>query len=243
MTGRGGWTRIGFPPNATSAFYTFVEPEHVGAAGTMSSANLSQRAVNYGVKSIQRRVNELGWATDTGNEPIRVNGDLDAYTFFGIGWMQGKLGLRVDGRAGQTTMLHALWPVIRDASGGGRWTPQVKHIVGAITAHESGYDPGAVGYEDDHDLGLVQINGPANPTMTEADRFDYRKALTYALDRIKAAIETPGYTVDAAIASYGYPSVAQHWVQTGTELWPEKQDLNDKALAYVAYIRDWSPGF
>lgn len=241
MNGRGGWTKIGMPPNGT-VFYQYIEPEHVGWRGSLPDAELNDRAVNWGVKSLQRRVNELGFGTTT-NEPLVVNGVLDLRTALGIGWMQSRFGLKIDGRVGQTTAKHAFWPVIRDASGGGRWTRQMKQIVGAIADHESHYDPGAVGYETPDDLGMVQINGPANPSLSEADRFDYRKAFTWALDRIKAAIETPGYTTDAAIASYFIPAVAAYWVKSGTETYPSNPDLNDKVLAFVDYVKAWTPGF
>jgi hypothetical protein len=171
---------------------------------------------------------------------LAVDGVFDERTSNWTKWAQKVLGLTADGRVGQTTMRHLMWPYV---NGLVQYSPATRQIVGGIAEHESHYDPGAVGYEDPDDIGLVQINGPANPTLSEADRFDYRKAFTYALDRVSAALTTPNYTTDAAIASYGYPGVAAAWVKSGSETYPQNPQLNQQVLDYVAFIEAWKPGF
>lgn len=231
MTGRGAWTKRGMPANG-SQYYQFVTPVNVGAQPQLDQ---DHRAVNYGVKAIQTRINEMGFANPN-NPPLAVTGILDTRTSWGIGWAQGQAHVNVDGQAGPITCKAILWPVINGMT---LFSTRVRHAVGGICQHESGYDPGAVGYQDPDDLGLVQINGPANPNMSEADRFDYHKAFTYAANRINEAITTPGYTERAAIASYGYPSVAAYWAKNHTETFPQNPGLNQLALDYVAFITNW----
>ena len=229
------------PSNGT-IYYQYVTPVNVGAAISPLPASdpgyaqdaQDYRAVNFGVKAIQTRINEMGFANPN-NSALTVDGFFGTRTAWGIGWAQGKLGVGVDGQAGPITLKSMLWPVIKALP----YNSTILHVVGGICQHESGYDPGAVGEPDPHDIGLVQINGPANPSLSEAQRFDYHVAFKYAADRIAAALGTPGYTLDAAIASYGYPSVAAYWVKSGTETFPTNLALNQLALDYVHYIRNW----
>lgn len=226
MTGRGAWTKVGMPANG-SEYYGLVTPVNVGSQPTLDSAH---RAVMYGVKAIQTRINEAFGFTPK----LDTDGWLGPKTSTEIIAAQKILGLVADGEAGPKTMKALLWPVVKQIAGTNA------KIVGGLAQHESGWDPGAVGYQDDHDIGLVQINGPANPTLTEAQRFDYRIAFKYAADRIAAALGTPGYTLDSAICSYGYPAVAAYWARSQTETFPSNPTLNVIALAYVAYVKAWT---
>lgn len=232
MTGRGAWTKRGMPSNG-SQYYGLVKPVNVGSQPQLDQ---DHRAVMYGVKAIQRRINAMGFA-NANNAALVVDGVLADRTAWGIGWAQGKMGVGVDGLAGPITCRAIFWPVIKSLP----YSQITLHTVGGICQHESGYDPGAVGFQDPDDLGLVQINGPANPGMTETDRFDYLTAFTYAANRITQALGTPKFTVDAAIASYGYPSVAQYWAKSGTETFPSNPALNQLALDYVKFIKAWVP--
>lgn len=230
MSGRGAWTKRGMPTNGTQ-YYQLITPVNVGSQPALDQ---DHRAVMYGVKAIQTRINEMGFANPN-NPPLAITGTLDTRTAWGIGWAQQHAGVAVDGEAGPITCKAIFWAAIKTTI----VNATVRHIVGGITQHESGYDPGAVGFQDQDDLGLVQINGPANPTLTETDRFDYHKAFGYAAARIQSAITSPGYTTRAAIASYGYPAVAAHWAKTGTETYDDPT-LNQLAIDYVNFIQNWA---
>jgi hypothetical protein len=239
--GRGGWSRDGFPPGTALGIYTGrpAGTEQVGWAGAQPGADLSARAVNQGVRQIQHRVGHLA-GCPVPEIGVNPTGILDGVTWLAVYWAQHHMGLVADGQAGPVTCKHLFWPYLNSLT---RYGEDVRRVVGGITQHESSWDPGAVGFSTPDDLGLVQINGPANPTLSEADRFNYELAFIYACERIQAALATPGFTVDAAIASYGYPAVAQYWAKSGTETFPADPALNDLALKYVAFVKGWSPGF
>lgn len=226
MSGRGAWTKRGMPSNG-SQYYELVTPVNVGSQPGLDQ---DHRAVMFGVRTIQMRVNELGYLP-----ALSLDGWLGPNTSAGIVWAQKRLGVATDGQAGPATLKAMLWPYIKTLP----YDPTVLHTVGGICQHESGYDPGAVGFQDADDLGLVQINGPANPALSEIARFDYHVAFRYAADRIRSALGTPHFTLDAAIASYGYPSVAQFWVNSQTETFPQNPALNQLALDYVKFIKGW----
>lgn len=217
MTGRGAWTKVGFPAGS-GPYYTLAQPINIGSQPNLDQAH---RAVTYGVKAIQTRLNELRYTP-----ALTVDGWLGPLTATAIVWAQHQLNVTADGQAGPHTLQAMLWPVIQQVAGTNA------HTVGGIASHESGFDPGAVGELDDHDIGLVQINGPANPTLTEAQRFDYHVAFKYCADRIAAALNTY-HNIDYAIASYANPSWAQTWSKTGTA-------PNQDVVAYVNYVKAWA---
>lgn len=225
MTGRGAWSTIGMPPNGT-IYYELITPENVGFAGAKADADLSHRAVMFGAKALQTRINEMGYTPK-----LSTDGQIGPLTAAGIKWLQQTLKIVADGEAGPTTLKYALWPVIKAMP----YIDVIRHAVGGICQHESGYDPGAVGFSTPDDLGLVQINGPANPTLTEAQRFDYHFAFKYCADRLSVAYNTY-HVLDYAIASYASPLWAQQWAKSGVA-------PNEDILKYVNFVKNWTPPF
>lgn len=217
--GRGGWTKVGMPANGTG-YYQLLRPVNVGSQPSVDDAH---RAVMYGVKALQVRINELGYMPK-----LVTDGWYGPNSNGGMIWAQKKLGVVADGQCGPKTATAMFWPLIKEVA-----PATVAHSVGGICAHESMFDPGAVGYEDADDIGLVQINGPANPTLTEAERFDARLAFTYCGARLQAALNTY-HNIDYAIASYAVPQWAVTWSQTG-------KPPNAAASAYVDYVKAWTP--
>lgn len=218
--GRGAWNSRGFPQNGTG-FYQLLNPINIGSNPAIDQ---DHRAVNFGVQAIQTRINELS-VFSSAIHPLVADGWLGPLTAAGILWAQQHLGIVVDGQAGPHTMEALLWPVIEGY-------PNAK-IIGGICAHESAFDPGAVGSLDADDIGLVQINGPANPHMTEADRFDYHKAFQFCSDRIDAAMATY-HNLSYAIAAYANPGWAVQWAKLGIA-------PNPQAVAFVNFVRNWKP--
>ena len=220
--GRGAWTKTGFPTNG-SGYYELLTPVNVGST---PNVDLSHRAVSAGVKAIQTRINELGYTPK-----LDTDGWLGPLSKAGILWAQAKVAVVADGQVGPRTMTALLWPVIKQiALPKGALIPQA---VGGICAHESGFDPGAVGYQDPDDIGLVQINGPSHPTLTEAQRFDYRFAYGFCADVVANALATYK-NIDAAIAAYAYPVWGQQWAQLG-------HAPNPAAQQYVDFVLAWRP--
>lgn len=87
-------------------------------------------------------------------------------------------------------------------------------VVGTIN-WESGWDAGAVG-SDVNDLGLGQINGPANPTLSINDRFSPRTALPWVTRFCDGNLAYFSYDLDAGIAAYNLGRAgAKRWVTEG----------------------------
>lgn len=225
MTGRGAWTKIGMPSNGTG-FYQLLSPIEVGS---QPEVDFSHRAVWHGVKNLQQRINKIGYTPK-----LVVDGHFGATTNAAALWAQKKLGVVVDGQVGPRTCAALFWPAIYSiAAKSHPDLPILGQYIGGIAMHESGFDTGAVGFSTPDDWGVVQINGPANPTMTEDQRFDYHTAFQYAVDRIAAAYATY-HNWDYAIASYASPLWAQQWAKTGIA-------PNPDVVKYVDYVKAWRP--
>lgn len=223
--GRGGWSKVGMPPGA-SGYYQLLTPVNVG---TQPELGPDYQAVNYGVRAIQNRINHLGVVSTPRPPTLAVDGHFGSTTDTALRWAQKKLGVAADGQFGPRTSVAFFWPVIQNITA----DATIQHTVGGICAHESSFDPGAVGYADPDDHGLVQINAPANPAITVAQAFDYRTAFSYCAKRIAAALAT-FQNLDVAICSYASPLWAQQWAATG-------HSPNQQMTDYVNYVRSWVP--
>ena len=211
------------PANGT-IFYQLLSPTQVGS---QPGIDQSHRAVNYGVQAIQRYINQL-YAL-VGHAPILANGIFGPSTKDGVVVAQYLSRITIDGVFGPQTATAFFWPTLK------RYAPDPASatIMGGICHLESGFDPGAVGFEIPQDLGLAQINLPSNPTVKEPDAFAPTFALHYLVNRVKNALAA--FTnQDAAIVSYNNPSWAEQWEQTGHAPTPAAQ-------TYVNLVRAWKP--
>lgn len=222
LSGRGAWTTRGMPTGGTG-FYKLLSPVKVGSE---PEKDFDHKAVNFGVRVIQMRVNGLGWVPR-----LTVDGVFGDRTDVAVRFVQGILGLSGDGAVGPKTMTALMWPPIQwDAT-------DLARVVGGICSQESGFDPGAVSSqylaERGPDRGIMQINESANPTITDAQAFHHRLAFQYANERIRNAIASYG-SVDIAIASYNSPGWALEWQRLGTP-------PNAQIVDYVQKVRSWAP--
>lgn len=210
------------PANGTG-YYQLLTPVNVGATPAPDDAH---RCVTYGVKAIQKRIDELGF------KPV-LDGDgwLGPKTAEGIVWAQRHIGVVADGQAGPHTMKALLWPVIVEVA-----APKgmaVAHAVGGICQHESGFDPGAQGFQDPADIGLVQINGPSHPLLTIAERFDARLSFSLCASVVSAALAKYG-KIEPAICTWASPVWGAEWARTG-------HAPNPAMASYVAFVLAWQP--
>lgn len=233
--GRGAWTKTGMPEKVGTGYYQLLDPQ-VGAG---DQADLSFRAVNHGVKAIQKRINNLAIELQHANGDahpavtLKVDGHFGSASDAGLRWAQRQLHVTADGQAGPKTCTAMFVPVIRHLAGPQAFLYGGVNVPTAICHLESGFDPGAVGYVVDNDLGLSQINLQSNPGTTEAEAFDFQYALKYLVDRVKHAYQS--YTnKDAAIVSYNSPAWAKEWEKTG-------KAPTDAAQNYVNLVHAWTP--
>jgi peptidoglycan hydrolase-like protein with peptidoglycan-binding domain len=175
--GRSAWSTTGHSNGSNIYEYISGKPQD----GSEISKGDAYRAVNLGVKAIQTAINSLGF-----NPPLVADGVLGPKSADGIKWAQSKLGLRSDGKAGSGTCT-ALWRSYI-AIAAARYGVDPKYLFGQI-AQESGYDPGAVGYSNDHDHGLVQINLDTYPDVTWEQAHDPAFATDWSAKRMAAAMK------------------------------------------------------
>lgn len=160
---------------------------------------LDDLAVNYGVKAIQKLLNLAGASPKLVEDGVFGKSGTDA----AVRAFQEKTGLKVDGSVGPNTMKQLLLPHIKrlggtdDVGGQPRWT-----VVYGFLANEGAWDPGAVGYYDDSDLGLAQINGRAHPDLSVAQRFDPMVAIQFNIDYLKNALSYLNNNLRDSVLSY-----------------------------------------
>ncbi len=112
---------------------------------------------------------------------------------------------------------------------------------------ESAVDPGAVGYADVHDLGIMQINTVTHPSLTEAQLFDAEWSLDYYARTLRSQMDTLK-DWDAAVASWNVGGGgAKAWLGAGKpatlfEPWfldpdGDPLDLGARATKYVGLVK------
>lgn len=222
MTGRGAWNAAGkggtlsIDGKKPGMYY------RVPATGTnyigkvVDPVNPDQRAVKAAVKAYQAALNRrIG-------TKLLVDGILGPVTGKAIVDFQKSRGEVADGVVGPKTSKALLFPDLSTVvvaqqkayPGNAVITPVV--VCGLIT-QESGWDAGAVGYVDDADLGLAQINGPSHPEYSEVQRLDPLVAFGFVFGYLRTSLVNDKIeTIDDAIASYNLGvGGAVNWIKAG----------------------------
>lgn len=151
---------------------------------------------------------------------------------------QRSHGLEADGVAGPRT-LHTLLSRRIQAEQGAKAIPG--DWLCKLVRLESGDDPGAVGYVDPLDYGLVQIHMPYHPEITVAQAFDPGFSLPYAARTLAGFAAAHGGDWEAAVASWNVGVAgASSWLglhkpATGGPSW--FPDLFTRATKYVQLVR------
>jgi hypothetical protein len=225
-TGRGAWSTVGKLNG--SRYYEYIAGKPLD--GSSASRDVNFQAVNLGVKAIQERINSFGYSPG-----LIADGVLGKGTREGIIWVQKRLGLYADGRAGTVTM-QALW---RDylVWFGGVYSVPAAHMYGFMMLESVG-DPGAVGYVTPSDRGLNQINLVAHPNITVEQAFDPVFSINYTAQRLsQARSKYSGKTIDlktkCSIAQHNAPVYADQWYQTGSPPNTKIATYVDKVLEYA----------
>jgi peptidoglycan hydrolase-like protein with peptidoglycan-binding domain len=129
---------------------------------------------------------------------------------------QEKVGLTPDGVCGSRTLKELFRKRIEaaeDANG------LLRGVLGKKTSLESGFDPVAVGFVDNDDKGICQINTRIHTSVTEGKAFDPAFAIPWAAAFIasnKNKIEHDLNTLKAARAAYNIGGVyARQWLLAG----------------------------
>lgn len=178
LYGRGAWTSNGMGNNGR--YYMLVSSgvqvgSHAVTNPALDLACNDYRAVNWGVKQIQTRCNELVKQAT----PLVVDGWFGARTDTAVRAMQQRLGVNPDGQVGPATA-KAMWrPLVVMSEGANGLN---NNYLGGIMSHESLYDPGAVGSITPGDKGLLQWHNQAY-----AQSFDYHWSIPQGALRFATA--------------------------------------------------------
>jgi soluble lytic murein transglycosylase-like protein len=112
-------------------------------------------------------------------------------------------------------------------------------MVAGTVNQESLWDAGAIGYLDSNDYGLAQINGPAHPTLTKAQRLNPSVAFQFVCDYYDNALAKLNNNIRDAVASYNLGvGGARRWISQGRPQWyvPQGQTKARDVWQYIDSI-------
>lgn len=216
--GRGAWSSIGgtlnYEGDGKGVFYRLATGS-MPQVGTVVTDNNS-RAVKGAVKAYQKALNRR-----LGAGACRADGIFGPQTDRAVKRFQEREGLFADGVIGQTTSKALLWPDLRRKVNNLRAKYPAAELVTPVlvcgfVTHESNWDAGAVGFIDDRDVGLAQINADAHPEWTFEDRQAPIPCFEFIFNYQKNALrELDGNIVDAIVSyNLGLGGV-RSWIRAG----------------------------
>jgi hypothetical protein len=243
VTGRGAWPGSGrggtlnAKGTAPGPYYrapadgATVEAPGLTAYRALQSGNpaaLDDLAVYYGVLAIQNVLRGL-------DGTVAADGVFGPRTGAAVKAFQTRTGLAADGVVGPNTTKRMFQGAISAAAAASNVPAK---IVGGIAVTESSLDPGAVGYYDDNDLGLVQINGVAHPNVSVAARFTPAIALQWCADYLHTMLGKFGGRLDDAIAAYNLgEGGCRQWIAAERpDVWTPPYDTSGRARDVRGYI-------
>jgi len=225
LNGRGAWTTYGKANG--SLYYAFLPPAPLdGSNPNGAMPDLWVNAVGYGIVGIKRLLNEQG--NDLPLTPKWDRKAHDAAVAFQI-----RAEIPQDGYVGPVTMEWLLRPTMLSIAVEHKVHP--RWLYGVCHA-ESGFDPGAQGWDNPPDSGLAQFN-VANGTVTMEEAYRPRRALALLAKRWLTALDKyvsddRKLTLDCAIAQHRSPAAADAWFATGHG--------SGSIVEYVATVRSFA---
>lgn len=245
MSGRGAWANsgLGGTLNVTGTgpgpYYVLSDGgPWVGSAGLEADATANERAVTGAVKAYQHGLHRRL------DVPIKFDGQFGPRTKQLVKDFQVSVGISDWGGIGPDTSKMLLFPDLRfvvnkrrDEVGplGDMITPVL--VCGVITM-ESTWDAGAVGFADEHDVGLAQINAQAHPDMSEEERLQPVTSFNFVFDYMLAALRADGIEdIKDAVASYNLGiGGTRTWIRAGRpSLWTPPGSTVERDMDHYIY--------
>jgi len=223
VKGRGAFTSVG--KDNGKSWYSFVRKQPID--GSNPTASFNHEAVHLGVKSIEKRLNDLGFdLVEDGTYGVKVKRAVKQF--------QSENGLYVSGEVGYSTGPE-LWRTHIESVGESYKYP-AKYVWGTMKQESAG-DPGAVGYDTPGDRGLFQFNTLVHE-VTYEEAHDFEWATEAAFTRFqrawnKYAGKGPELRVNCTILQHKSPHSADVWFNTEASPGPVSDDYVSKVKAFA----------
>lgn len=204
MAGRGAWSSVGgtlnYDGDGPGPYYRDGRRDTVDVGTYRRNAN--ERAVAGAVKAYQEAL------TRRIGIQLANDGVFGPVTKRAVKQFQELAGTTADGVVGPNTSKLLLFPDLRRRVNVFRsYRPKTADLltpvlVCGVISHESNWDAGAVGYLDERDVGLAQINAEAHPEWSEEERLDPELSFEFVSNYLHNALIYFDLDLNLAIASY-----------------------------------------
>lgn len=206
MAGRGAWPGNGaggtlsYDGDSAGPYYRLAVGDRPQVGSKRTNAN--ERAVAGAVKAYQQAIRRRTGIT------LADDGVFGPVTERAVKQFQELAGTKADGVVGPNTSKLLLFPDLRRKVNRLRKArPKTDELITpvlvcGVISHESNWDAGAVGYLDERDVGLAQINAEAHPEWTEEERLNPMLSFEFVYRYLHAALIELDLDLDLAIASY-----------------------------------------
>lgn len=194
MTGRGAWPANGL--GGTKKYKDSTRPGpyyYLGSGGPSDDPN--ENAVYHAVRAYQKALNN------------RLGIDLKIDGVFGPATSQAVTRFQrrhpevgIWGGIGPDTSRALLYPtMVAVVNKQGFKYP---NLVSGTIKTESYWDAGAVGYLDETDVGLAQINAQSHPEWSTAERLKPKRCFKFIIHYFNNAFNQLGNDLDLVVSSY-----------------------------------------
>jgi peptidoglycan hydrolase-like protein with peptidoglycan-binding domain len=218
LAGRGAWSAIGgtlnYEGDGRGPYYRLATGSMPQVGSEVVDNN--SRAVHGAVKAYQKALNRR-----LGAGSAKADGIFGAQTERAVKRFQSSVGETADGVIGPNTSKALLWPDLRRKVNNLRKKYPAAELVTPVLVcgfvqHESGWDAGAVGFQDEDDVGLAQINADAHPEMSFEERLAPIPCFEFIFMYIRNALRELGGNIVDAIVSYNLGlGGARTWIRAG----------------------------
>lgn len=209
MSGRGAWPVSG--SGGTKKYKDATRPGpyyYLGSGDEVGSINAY--AVRQAVKAYQRALNRR-----LAGDNLVIDGRFGAVTSAAVTRFQNRHPeVGIWGGIGPDTSKALLYPdLLKEVEDANFKHPNI--VSGTINT-ESMWDAGAVGFLDETDLGLAQINGKAHPEWSDAERLRPKRAFRFIMAYYTNSFNQLGNDLDLVVASYNLGiGGARSWDRAG----------------------------
>lgn len=241
MAGRGAWNVQGVGGTKQFKDSTKPGPYYYNRVGyDQGTRDNNERAVWNAVKVYQKALNRaMGTKLLVdglyGTSTTRVMTEYQQKQL-----SAGDSSVVVWGGIGPETSKMLLYPILTETFSKNNTNKLLTPtVVSGVIKHESNWDAGAVGYVDENDVGLAQINSKAHPEYTFEQRQQPEICFKFVVEYLNDSLTLLNNNLRDAIASYNLGvGGARSWIRAGRpDIWkPTATSAPRNVKAYIDNI-------